>query len=777
MSNKNKYQEEISQFLLNKHQDSLLKPRKLARLMGVANEDYGDFRAAFKKLRTEGRLILGSGKALTFPNGEREVLGRFSSNPRGFGFVVPEDKTHQFDLFVPEGKTAGAQNGDLVIAELSKTDEKDGTTRYAGRVIEIRERGTSAVVGTLELANNTWFVSPDGRRFSKPVVVRDVPLEYQKPGIKVKVNIIWFPSEGGFPEGAIVDAFGVAGEPVAEIASVMAAYGLKKDFPKAAIADAEKSFEKFDPERAADREDLTDDVIVTIDPDSARDYDDAIGITELDDGGFRLGVHIADVAHFVEEGSDLDVEAKRRGFSVYFPRFVVPMLPTILSNGLCSLQEGVKRFSRTAFIDYNANGERVSKRVCKAVICSQKRLTYKEAQGVIDGDTDGYSAEVVSLLRRMDELAKKIEARRKQAGMIHLNLPEIELDMDDEGRVVDAHKADASYTHKIIEMFMVEANEAVAEILDEQQVAFLRRIHPKPDDESKMQLSKFVSACGYDLSSNPSLGDLVRLIEQVDGKDESYAINLAVLRSFQRATYSIEREGHFALASKFYCHFTSPIRRYPDLVVHRLIDTLLAKEPFDYSDEFVSAQKADAAVFSTVERSAQAAETELRLVLVLEFLKSQKGELFSGVVTGVTDFGLFIQHPKFLIEGLVRLQDLGDDWWEVSSEEGKVRGEYTGKVFKIGTAVEVRIDGVDSSRRQLMLSPSWMPQKIVKEDGLSDLFYTQSKKTRTDDRPRRKRSTNSAGMLRKTDRHGRRGGGKSNVGRVSKVRTKKSKRG
>ncbi|MBN2340164.1 MAG: ribonuclease R [Deltaproteobacteria bacterium] len=777
MSNTNKYQEEILSFLIHKESNGQIKPRKLARQMGISNEDYGDFRAAFKKLRAEGRLLLGSKKALTFPNGERQVLGRFSSNPRGFGFVVPEDKTQHFDLFVPEGKTAGAQDGDLVIAELSKTDEKDGETRYAGRVIEIRERGTSMVVGTLEQANNTWFVTPDGRRYSKPVVIRDVPIEYRKPGIKVKVDIIWYPSEGGFPEGVIMDAFGTAGEPSAEIASVMAAYGMKKEFSKAAIADAEKSFEKFNPDDAPDREDLTDEIIVTIDPDTARDYDDAISIVALDGGGYRLGVHIADVAHFVETGSALDDEAKKRGFSVYFPRFVVPMLPAMLSNGLCSLQEGVKRFARTAFIDYNAQGERISKRVCKAVICSKKRLTYKEAQSIIDKSVDGYDDAVVTLLDRMDTLAKKIEARRKQAGMIHLNLPEIELDLDEHGRVQDAHKADESYTHKIIEMFMVEANEAVAEILDEQRIPFLRRIHPKPDEESKMQLSKFVGACGYDLSPDPSLGDLVRLIEQVNGKDESYAVNLAVLRSFQRATYSIEREGHFALASKFYCHFTSPIRRYPDLMVHRLIETLLRKEPFDTSAAYETEQREAAAIFTTIERSAQAAETELRLVLVLEFLKTQKGELFQGVVTGVTDFGLFVQHPKFLIEGLIRLQDLGDDWWEVSSEEGKVRGEYTGKVFKIGTSIEVRIDGVDTARRQLMLSPSWMPKKFVKEDGLSELFYHNGARNADQAPEVRKPPRKGASMLRRSDRHGRRGGSQP-TGRTfrGKSRSKNKKR-
>ncbi len=760
MSNNNKYQEEILSFLVEKQSSGQIKPRKLARQMGISEREYGDFRVAFKKLRAEGRLLLGAAKGLTFPNGERQIYGRFTSNPRGFGFVVPEDKTLQFDLFVPEGKTAGAQSGDLVVAELSKTEEREGETRYAGRIVDIQERGTSEVVGTLELGGNTWFVTPDGRRFSTPVVIRDLPPEFRKSGIKVKVDIIWYPSEGGMPEGVVVEAFGAAGEPQAEIASVMAAYGLKKEFPKAAIADAEKSYEKFNPDGTPGRENFTDDVIVTIDPDSARDYDDAIGLVALENGGYRLGVHIADVAHFVEEGTALDAEARRRGLSVYFPRYVVPMLPQILSNGLCSLQEGVPRYTRTAIIDYNAEGERVAKRVCRGLICSRRRMTYKGAQQIIDGKATDEDAEVNRLLFRMNELARKIEGRRKRAGMIHLNLPEIELALDDDGRVVGAAEVDNAYTHKIIEMFMVEANEAVAEILDKLQVAFIRRIHPKPDEESKIQLSKFINACGYALSTDPSLEELNRLIAETEGKDESYAVNLAVLRSFQRASYSVEREGHFALASKFYCHFTSPIRRYPDLMVHRMIEQFLAREPFDTSSTAESALKEDAAILSGLERSAQAAETELRLVLVLEYLKEKQGELFNGVVTGVTDFGLFVQHPTFLIEGLIRLQDLGDDWWEVSSEEGKVRGEYTGRVFKIGTTIEARIDGVDTSRRQLMLSPSWMPRKIARTEGPSDLIYSRpEKRTDASGKASGKDRPSSSGKLGKGAHHAHRGGG------------------
>ncbi len=674
------YQQEILTYLMKKNGGPELKPRQLARRMGISDGNYGDFRTAYKKLRDEGRLIYGSDKALTLPSFDKLVLGRFTANARGFGFVVPEDKTTQSDLFVPEGKTGGARDGDLVLAKIVKRDEKEGRIRYAGEVVEVKERGNTGAVGTLAHSGGTWFVMPDGRRVAKPVVVRDVPAEYRKEGIKVKVDIIWYPQDDGMPEGVIVDTFGLSGEPLAEIGSIMAAFGLPAEFPAEVLSEAAAQSAAFAPDDAVGREDLTGMTIVTIDPDTARDYDDAISLEPLDNGAMRLGIHIADVSHFVTPGSALDMEARSRSLSVYFPRFVVPMLPPVLSNSLCSLQEGVKRFAMSAFIDYDRDGAVCGRRFCRSVICSKKRLTYREAQSLIDGvGRNGYGEEVVALLSRMDRLARCIEARRQKEGMIHLNLPEIELTLDDDGKVTGAGPTDGAYTHTIIEMFMVEANEAVARHLRDLDAPLIRRIHPPPDSESMTQLAKFSKACGYDLSSEPTVRDIIGLVERSAGRPESHAMNLAVLRSFQRAVYSVEAVGHFALASDCYTHFTSPIRRYPDLLIHRELGRLIdGGTAGDSTEAWDNAAKASDYA-SLKERAAQAAETELRLVLVLQFLEGKRGETFPGVITGVTDFGIFVQHPVFLIEGLIRLQELGDDWWEVSSDEGKVRGDYSGR--------------------------------------------------------------------------------------------------
>lgn len=708
---KEKYISDILKFLSEKEASSPVRIRKLARRMGISDDDYGDFRAAFKKLREQGRIVMGAKNALTLPIVAETVHGRFSSNPRGFGFVTPSDTTGSSDLFIPPDKTGGAMNGDLVTARVTRQKKREGEMRLVGEIVEIKQRGVTRAVGTLHLSGDTWFLIPEGTSGDKPVVIRDVPLELRKPGTKIVSQIIWYPPEKGFPEGIVSEVLGQSGEPAVEIRAVMLSHGLVQEFSQAADAEAEAAAAAFDPDDAPNREDLTGLTVVTVDPAGARDYDDAVSIESLSNGAYRLGVHIADAAHFIRPGGELDKEAYARGTSVYFPRHVVPMLPGVLSNGVCSLQEGVKRFTKTIFIDYDVDGEIISSRLTQAVVRSAKRLTYEEAQGIIDGKHEGCEPRIVSLVKTMNTLARKIEARRAREGMLHLALPEIELELDDTGKVTDAHPADASYTHTIIEMFMVEANDAAAAFFFNMDVPLIRRIHPLPDEESMADLGKFTAACGYPLSKQPDHAELQQLIADVEGKPESYAVNLALLRSFQRATYSVEALPHFALASTHYAHFTSPIRRYPDLTVHRAMTDFLSGK-LKKGDRSQEEELAQCAHFLSIrERAAQAAEQELRLVLILGHLQGKRGETFEGIITGVTDFGIFVQSPKFLVEGLLRIQDLGDDWWNVTSELGKVQGEMSGKVYRIGSKVEVRIDRVDIPKRRVDLSLVGVPKR------------------------------------------------------------------
>jgi ribonuclease R len=483
----------------------------------------------------------------------------------------------------------------------------------------------------------------------------------------------------------------------------MRSHGLPERFPAEVLAEAGRAARGFDADDADDREDQTALTVVTIDPETARDYDDGISLERGRDGTVTLGVHIADVSHFVPEGSALDAEARSRGTSVYFPRKVVPMLPESLSNGVCSLQEGARRFAKSVYIRYDDDGNVLGREVAATVIRSAKRMTYEEAQRICDGESTDCTEDVVRLVRAMERLARKIEARRAAAGMLALDLPEVELVLDDGGRVVDGERADQSYTHKIIELFMVEANEAVAGGFAVLGTPIIRRIHPAPDAEAFEQLATFVRACGHELPRRPSRAQLQQLIDAVRGRPEAYAVNLALLRSFEQATYSNEPEGHYALASAHYCHFTSPIRRYPDLLVHREIARYLAGERASRAKSDWKRQRDLADGLTAAERNAAAAEAELRLVLVLGYLARRIGDEFDGVVTGVADFGIFVQWPRLGVEGLVRLRDLGDDWWEVSAESGRVRGQVSGRSLRIGDPIRVRVDAVDLARRHLDL--------------------------------------------------------------------------
>ncbi len=698
-----RYTEAIMKFMSSRGYQPL-KPRRLARQLGIADEDYDSFRQAIKRLRDAGRVVLGAKDALTLPEMGRQVTGVFRANPRGFGFVVPETPTSHGDLFIPEEAAGGALTGDIVVAAVKRRGRREGKALYAGEIVEIVKRGQNRFVGTLQRAESAWFVLPDGSAMTRPIVIRDVGTAGPAEGAKVVAEIVDYGKAGELPAGVIVETLGAGGQLAAETLAVIRAHGLRDDFPPEALADARSAVNAFDASAADGREDLTGLTVVTIDPPDARDFDDAVSLTRAADGAVTLGVHIADVSHFVRSGSTLDGEAVARGTSTYFPRRVVPMLPEVLSNGVCSLQEGQRRYCKSAFITYDADAKVAATRFAETVIASSKRLTYAEAQGICDGKTGGFDRKIVELVQGCLELARRIEARRRRAGMLHLDLPEVELVFDGE-RVVDAVPEDQSYSHTIIEMFMVEANEAVAALFDRLRRPVLRRIHPAPDPTSAKPLAAFVRAAGFRVPPDLSRRDLQDLLAKVKGTPASYAVNLAVLRTFQQAEYSPMTVGHFALASEHYCHFTSPIRRYPDLTVHRMLEAYCRGRLDSRPPEDVSGLTTLGSNMTAAERRSEAAEMELREVLLLQMLEGRVGEEFDGVVTGVANFGIFVQLRRFLIEGLVRMEDLGDDWWDVDARLGQVRGERTGQTYRIGDLMDVRIVAVDTARRQLNLVP------------------------------------------------------------------------
>ncbi|TVQ77333.1 MAG: VacB/RNase II family 3'-5' exoribonuclease [Phycisphaeraceae bacterium] len=733
---------------------------QLAEDLGIPEGEREDFKAAVEDLSRNGHVIVGDQNLVTLPPIGQEMVGTFKRNPRGFGFIIPSEPTAHGDLFVPAHGTMDAVTGDTVRAEVVRQKRpKPGESPFVGEIVEILHRKQTAFTGELVKRGGQWLVFPDGSTLTDPVAVADAESKNAKEGDKVVLEIVHYPDGDALAEGVITKVLGATGEPNVETQAVMEAYGLVEEFPRACVDEAlqlsidfndrmklaEKGDEPFDP---AERLDIRNDYIITIDPPDAKDYDDALSIERitLADGkrGWRLGVHIADVAHFVTVGSALDEEAKERCNSVYLPRKVIPMLPEVLSNGICSLQEGVGRFAKTAYMDYDEKGNVRARGYSQTIIQSAKRLTYLEAQAIIDGDENEarkhartepkYTDRLRETLREMNTLSRIIRKRRQEQGMIHLDLPEVELVYDDTGRVVDAVPEDDAYTHTLIEMFMVEANEAVARLFEDMQVPVLRRIHPDPVPGSMDQLRDFVKVAGFKIPKAPTREELQGLLEATKGSPAAPAIHFAVLRTLTKAVYSPALVGHFALASEAYSHFTSPIRRYPDLTVHRALAKFL-----EMTDNGTNPPRGERAMVELGKRlketeacpdeqtlvavggkcnyreeNATQAERELRQFLVLQLLSEHVGGSFPGLVTGVANAGVFVRLDKYLAEGLVKSEDLpatsghkggmGRALWRLDRQGGGLVEQNSGRSFNIGHRVEVTVLGVDLARRQMSLA-------------------------------------------------------------------------
>jgi ribonuclease R len=690
-------------FKLLKHADyAPLKLSQLAKALGVSSEDYPQFKSAFEELRRAGHVVVGARNVISLPSMSGRIIGTFRANPKGFGFITPLEPHLHGDLFIPPNVTGEAMTGDIVAAKVVKKGKRGGQMRYSGKVVEILERAQNRFVGTLLKGPEGWIVQPDGTAFVEPISVDDVGAKGAKGKDKVVVEILSYPTGKYLARGVIVEVLGKAGRYESEIKSVIAQFHLPSEFDDDCIEQARRAATEFNPEQPGTREDIREKVVVTIDPPDAKDFDDAISLEEDSKGHWVLGVHIADVSNFVPADSPLDVEARERGNSVYLPGKTIAMLPEILSNGICSLQPEQARFVKSVYLTYD-DGNILSRRFSNSVICSLQRLTYQEADKILKGRTKGAKAEVVELLKNMEVLSRAIERRRRKNGMLHLDLPETELIMDKSGRVVDACPADDSYPHTIIEMFMVEANDAVASVLDRRNVGFMRRIHPEPDALSMKNLAKLVRAFGFSLPRNPSRAAIQDLLAAVRGADCSLAVNLAVLRSFEKAQYAPLHIGHFALASGHYCHFTSPIRRYADLLVHRVLECYLRKR-LDLIQQELDLTEIGKHISFTEQRS-EDAEKELTTVLILQMLSSHIGDELDCVVTGLASFGVFVQSRKFGIEGLIQMEDLGPDRWKVSQRTQCIVGLRCGRSVRLGQAINVRIVSVNVPARQLNVSP------------------------------------------------------------------------
>jgi ribonuclease R len=745
-----------------KHDD--YTPRRIGAVaedLRIAEEDLQEFEDALHGMAKQGLLEIDSTGVVKLPSLASKggtIEGTFRRNPRGFGFVEVRPAVREGDVFIAPEETGDALSGDTVKVKIWREEHRGGKS-WGGKILEVVKRKRSSFSGELVKRNGQWLVFPDGSELTEPIVVRDADSKSAKEGVKVIVEIVSYPEIGSggtatLAEGVITKVLGEAGRPDVETQAVIAAYDLPGEFPEECVEQAREASHEFERQIAEWKEkgssalhnrlDLTEEFIITIDPPDAKDYDDAISIKRIDSiagGGWELGVHIADVAHFIPPGSPLDEEAKDRSNSCYLPRLVIPMLPEVLSNGIHSLQEGVPRFCKSAFMTYDSTGKVRSEGVAQTLIRSSKRLTYLEAQALIDGDMQEarkhaktppkYTDELMHALQEMNTLSRAIQGRRDRQGMIVLDLPEVVLIYDQDGRVVDAEREDNAFTHKLIEMFMVEANEVLARLFEGLGVPLLRRIHPEPTPGDQEDMRKAAMVAGFRVPKNPTREELQGLLKATHGTPAARAVHMAVLRTMSKAEYSPALVGHFALASEAYAHFTSPIRRYADLTVHRALAEYLKhtdngrKRPRSDHDKKAlghDLMRTEACPPDDVlvevgrhagmrEDNAEAAERALRGFLVLQLLEQHIGESYSGVVTGINPRGLFVQLDKYLADGFIKAEDLpGDETrenlrpqWKIEPKSGALVDIRSGRSFNFGDLVTVKIAAVDLAKRQMEL--------------------------------------------------------------------------
>ncbi|TWU22772.1 ribonuclease R [Bythopirellula polymerisocia] len=692
-----------------------VKPSTIAKRLGLEGDDIARTKKIVKQLVKQGKLIFGpSHLVFAIGNGdtpltekkqkaEKNLIGTFRRAEGGFGFVRPEGTPagagRDADIFVPANGAGDAANGDTVRLRLSGKVGRQGKSE--GRVIDVVERATNTFVGTYLVAGGMGLVQIDGKVFSKPVFVGDPGAKGAQPDDKVVVEMVRFPSHVRDGEGVIVEILGKRGQPGVDTLSIIREYNLPGEFSEAVLNDAREQAELFDEANHKHRQDITSETVITIDPATARDFDDAISLTRLENDHWLLGVHIADVSHFVRPKSPLDQEARDRATSVYLPDQVIPMIPEIISNNLASLQPDKVRYALTARIEFSPEGQRIGTDVFKSAMKSCRRFTYEEVDSYL-ADRTGWkkklTPEVHSLLSRMHELAMMLRGRRMQRGSLELNMPELVIDLDKDGSVSGAHAAENTESHQIIEEFMLAANEAVAEMLADKGLQFLRRVHGAPEPRKLKALTDFVSELGLKTESLESRFALQDLLAAVKGDSREHAVNYAVLRSMQRAVYSPDEEGHFALASKFYCHFTSPIRRYPDLTIHRLVEAVSrGKSPEQHLGELFALGDH----CSDREQRATEAERELKKVKLLLYLQDKVGMQMDGIVTGVENFGLFVTGSQLPAEGFVHITSLADDYYKFDRAGHVIRGFRSGNTYRLGDSVRVAVATVDVERREL----------------------------------------------------------------------------
>ncbi len=684
-----------------------MKPKSLLKKLGVKKQDVAKFDRVLAELEAAGEIRVSDSGRIQAGKTADGLVGILRRNSAGDGFVIlhqPKPADIEGDVFVDREDLRNAQTGDEVLVRLNNRRRAAG--QRCGYVVEVLERATNVFVGTYFEDQEAGWVQVDGKDFPRPIWVGDPGAKGAREGDKVVVEMLRFPAYGKIGEGVLTKVLGERGQVGVDTQVIIHQFGLPDEFSDEVLEEARLEAENFNEDDLHEREDLTRETIVTIDPKDARDFDDAISLTRSSDGHWHLGVHIADVSHFVQPGTELGREAQRRGTSVYLPTKVIPMLPEVISNGLASLQENRLRYALSAFIEFTAEGIPVHTSFAKSAIKVTKRFAYEEVLPIIearDGAEVAVAVNVRQLLAHMFELAMIMRRRRFEKGALELDMPEVRLELDEHQQVIGAKQRSHDASHQIIEEFMLAANIAVAKELADRKYLFLRRVHADPAEAKMAAFGEFAGILGYPLKRTQSRKDIQALLKQVKGQPEEHALNYALLRSLKQAEYSPAALGHYALAEEEYCHFTSPIRRYPDLLIHRLITGIVTGNPTQLGgglDELIREGKH----CSITERRAEQAERELTKLKLLNYFESRIGEQFEASITGVEKFGLFARGIEIPGEGLVHISTLSErDLFDFDRAAFALIGRRSGDIFRLGDRITVEVVHVDTNRRELNL--------------------------------------------------------------------------
>lgn len=693
----------ILEFMKNQEYTPM-KAKEIAIILGVPKKEYSEFSNILKELEENYKIVKNKKNRYTII-GENFKEGIYRKNQKGFGFVKIEGQ--EDEIYISKENSLKALNGDRVIVEI--IEKKSKIKSADGKIIKIIKHEKNTLVGTFQKNENFGFVVPDDRSLGTDIFISKNNFGKARNGHKVLVQITKYPEMNKNAEGKIIEVLGEPNQAGVDMLSLIKEYNLPSTFPEQVVEEAKRCGNKVDKKDIPNRVDCRDHIIFTIDGEDAKDLDDAIRVTKLQNGNYRLDVHIADVSYYVREGSLLDKEAQIRGTSIYILNRVIPMLPRELSNGICSLNAGEDRFTLSCSIEINEHGKTVGAEVYKGIINVTERMNYNDVQKILDKSDEKVLKKYEKYIEDfelMAELATILKNKRLEQGYLNLNIPESKIELDKNGKAINVGKYETSFSNEIIEQFMLSANETIAEKFYWLDAPFIYRVHEDPDLDKVKDLNKFLFNYGLKMKiTNEKIypTEVSKVLDEIKGREEERVISTLILRTLKLARYEAENKGHFGIASKYYCHFTSPIRRYPDLFIHRIISKYLENNYVvddDFIEEYKEKAQQRAASSSEREKVATKVERDSEDLKKAEYMQDKIGEEYEGIVSSVTQFGIFVELEN-TVEGLIRFENLGNEYFIYDEERKRLIGERTNITYKIGDKVKIRVISANKMLRQI----------------------------------------------------------------------------